>query len=99
MGVEGVNFQSGGQLTSHYIPGVYSRTVYVKNAGGGVSANNGVFVGESKGGQPGKVYWFYSPAEAIEVLRGGSLLKAVLHAFSPGNDMVPQFIGAIRANV
>jgi hypothetical protein len=99
MGVDGVNFQSAGQLTTHFIPGVYSRIDYVKNSGGGVSANNAVFVGESNGGEPGKVYWFYSPSKAMEVLRGGPLLKAVLYAFSPGNDLTPQFIGAIRANV
>jgi hypothetical protein len=85
MGVEGVNFQSAGQLTQHYIPGVYSRIDYVKNSGGGVSANNAVFVGESKGGEPNKLYWFYSPSEAIETLRDGALLKAVLHAFSPAS--------------
>jgi hypothetical protein len=99
MGVDGVNFQSAGQLTQHYIPGVYSRIDYVKNSGGGVSANNAVFIGESKGGQPNKLYWFYSPSEAIETLRGGTLLKAVLHAFSPGNDLTPQYIGAMRVNV
>jgi hypothetical protein len=99
MGVEGVNFQSAGQLTTHFIPGVYSRIDFVKNSGGGVSANNAIFLGESKGGEPQKAYWFYSPSEAIQALKGGPLLKAVLHAFSPGNDLVPQFIGAIRANM
>jgi len=99
MGVEGVNFQSAGQLTTHFIPGVFSRIDFVRASGGGVSANNAVFVGEAKGGEPGKVYWFYSPSEAIQALKGGPLLKAILHAFSPGNDLVPQFIGAIRANV
>jgi hypothetical protein len=98
MGVEGVNFQSAGQFSTHFIPGVYSRTEYIKSLGGGVSANNAVFVGESKGGEPGKIGWFYSPSEAKETLRDGPLLKAVLHAFSPGNDLTPQFIGAIRAN-
>lgn len=99
MGVESVAFQSAGQRTEHYIPGVYSRTSYVKNAGGGVSANNAVIVGESKGGKPNQLYVFYSPSEARDVLRGGPLLEAILHAFSPGNDLTPQYIGAKRVNV
>lgn len=99
MGVGSVAFQSAGQRTEHYIPGVYSRTSYVKNSGGGVSANNAVIIGESRGGKPNQLYVFYSPSEAQDVLRGGSLLEAILHAFSPGNDLAPQYIGAKRVNV
>jgi hypothetical protein len=99
MGVDAVVFQSAGQRTEHYIPGPYVRTNYVKNAGGGISANNAVIIGESNGGKPNQLYVFYSPSEAIEVLRGGPLLESVLHAFSPGNDLTPQYIGAIRVNV
>jgi hypothetical protein len=99
MGVDAVAFQSAGQRTEHFIPGTYSRTNYVKNAGGGVSANNAVIIGESKGGKPNQLYVFYSPSEAMDVLRGGPLLEAVLHAFSPGNDFTPQYIGAMRVNV
>ena len=99
MGVGSVGFQSAGQRSEHYIPGVFSRTNYVRGTGGGVSANNAVFVGESKGGEPNKVYWFYSTSESREVLRGGPLLEAVYHAFSPGNDLAPQYIGAMRINV
>jgi hypothetical protein len=99
MGVDAVAFQSAGQLTEHYIPGAYSRTNYVKNAGGGVSANNAIIIGESKGGKPNQLYVFYSPTEAKDVLRGGPLLEAILHAFSPGNDLTPQYIGAMRVNV
>jgi hypothetical protein len=99
MGVDAVAFQSAGQRTEHLIPGVFSRTNYVKNSGGGVSANNAVLIGESKGGKPNQLYVFYSPSEAKEVLRGGPLLEAVLHAFSPGNDLTPQYIGAMRVNV
>jgi hypothetical protein len=99
MGVDAVAFQSAGQRTEHYIPGTYSRTNYVKNSGGGVSANNAIIIGESKGGKPNQLYVFYSPSEAKDVLRGGPLLEAVLHAFSPGNDLTPQYIGAMRVNV
>jgi hypothetical protein len=49
MGVDAVAFQSAGQRTEHYIPGTYSRTNYVKNSGGGVSANNAIIIGESRG--------------------------------------------------
>lgn len=98
MGVDSVPFQSAGQRTEHYIPGAYSRTNYVKSAGGGVSANRAVFIGESKGGKPNTLYWFYSPSEAIDTLRSGPLLEAVLCAFSPGGDLVPQMVGAMRTN-
>jgi hypothetical protein len=99
MGVDAVAFQSAGQRTEHVIPGTYSRTNYVKNSGGGVSANNACIVGESKGGKPNQLYVFYSPSEAKDTLRGGPLLEAILHAFSPGNDLTPQYIGAMRCNV
>lgn len=98
MGVDSVPFQSAGQRTEHYIPGAYSRTNFVKSAGGGVSANRAVFIGESKGGKPNELNFYYSPSEAIDALRGGPLLEAVLCAFSPGNDLVPQAVGAMRVN-
>ncbi len=98
MGVDSVAFQSAGQRTEHLIPGAYSRNNYVRSAGGGVSANRAVLIGESKGGKPNTLYWFYTSSEAIEVLRGGPLLEAVLCAFAPGNDLTPQAIGAMRIN-
>jgi hypothetical protein len=98
MGVSSVAFESAGQRTEHYIPGSYSRINYVNGEGGGTSANRAVFIGESDGGKPNTLYFFFSPSEAIDKLRGGPLLEAVLHAFSPGGDFIPQYIGAMRVN-
>jgi hypothetical protein len=98
MGVERRVFESGGQRTEHLIPGVYNRTRYERQSGGGVSANNAVIIGDSKGGEPRTVLYFNSPSEARAVLIGGNGLEGVLHAFNPGNGLVPQKIGFIRVN-
>lgn len=98
MGVDRVVFQSAGQRTEHLIPGAYTRVNYEPQGGGGVSANNGVIIGDSKGGEPRKLIFFSSPSEARAILLSGSLLEGVLHAFDPGNDYVPQRIGVMRVN-
>lgn len=99
MGVNRAIFQSAGQRSEHLIPGVYTRVNYERQSGGGVVANNGVILGDSKGGEPKKVLYFRSPSEARAVLRSGALLEGILHAFDPGNGYVPQRIGAMRVNV
>jgi len=98
MGVNPATFNSGGEQSQHYLPGAYSRLKYVKGAGGLVSSSNSAILGDARGGEPNKMYWFASPAEAGETLRSGPLLDAIKHAFSPGNGLVPQKIGAIRVN-
>ena len=98
MGVNRVSFQSAGQRSKHLIPGVYTRVNYERQSGGGVSANNGVILGDSKGGEPLKVLYFRSPSEARAILRSGALLEGVLHAFDPGNGYVPQRVGVMRVN-
>lgn len=99
MGVSRVVFESAGQRTEHIIPGAYNRSNFEAQAGGGVSANNGVILGDSKGGEPKKLLVFASPSEARATLKGGTLLEGVLHAFDPGNGYVPQRVGAMRVNV
>jgi hypothetical protein len=91
-------FQSAGQRTEHYVPGAYSRSAAVGGAGGGVSANNGVVLGRSKGGQPNKLLVFSTLDEATETLIGGDLLKAVAHAFNPSPEYSPQAIRAMVVN-
>lgn len=98
MGIRPVSFQSAGQRSEHLIPGVFSRSNYVRESGGGASANRAVLIGESRGGEPNVLMFFTSPSEARDVLISGPLLDAVLMAFSPGNDLVPQRIGAMRVN-
>lgn len=99
MGVQAVVFESAGKRTEHVIPGVYTRSSYVPQGGGGVSANRSCIIGESKGGEPNVLYVFRSPSEARAVLLDGPLLEGVLHAFDPGDGLVPQFVGAMRTNV
>lgn len=98
MGVSRTPFESAGQRTEHLIPGVFTRTNFERQSGGGVSANNGVIIGDSKGGEPRTVLFFNSPSEARATLLGGAGLEGVLHAFDPGNGLVPQRVGFIRVN-
>jgi hypothetical protein len=98
MGVGAAIFQSGGQRSEHYVPGAYSRSVAVGGEGSGVSANNGVVLGRSRGGQPNKLFVFSSKQEAEETLVGGDLLKAVAHAFNPSPEYSPQAIRAMVVN-
>jgi hypothetical protein len=98
MGIGPAIFQSAGQRTEHYVPGAYSRSAAVGGSGGGVSANNGVVLGRSKGGQPNKLFVFSTPDEAKETLVDGDLLKAVAHAFNPSPEYSPQAIRAMVVN-
>jgi len=98
MGVGAATFRSAGKISQHYIPGGYSRISAPAGNIGPVSANRGVIVGECTGGKPNEVIWFTSINDAINVLRGGDLLNALRFALSPGGDLIPQMIGAVRVN-
>ncbi len=98
MGVNPATFSSGGLQSQHYLPGAYSRLNFIKGSGGLVSIANAVIMGDSRGGEPNKVHWFGSAAEAQETLISGPLLDAVRHAFSVGGGLIPQMIGAVRVN-
>jgi hypothetical protein len=98
MGVSPVVFETAGQRTQHYIPGVYTRNAFIKGSGGGVSANVGVILGPSKGGTPDTLLQFASPSEAKATLLDGDLLRGVYFAFNPGASLVPQYVYAMRIN-
>jgi hypothetical protein len=91
-------FQTAGQRTEHYVPGAYSRSAAVGGDGSGVSANNGVVLGRSRGGQPNKLFVFSTLQEAQETLIDGDLLRAVAHTFNPSPDYSPQAIRAMVVN-
>lgn len=56
-------------------------------------------VGASEGGEPNKALRFGSPYEALDVLRAGPLLDAVLRAFDPSSETPgPSTIVALRVN-
>ncbi|MDR1837628.1 MAG: hypothetical protein LBQ89_08225 [Treponema sp.] len=98
MGIGPAIFQTAGQRSEHYVPGAYSRSMAVGGEGTGVSANNGVILGRSRGGQPNKLFTFSTKDEAEETLVGGDLLKAVAHAFNPSPEYSPQAIRAMVVN-
>lgn len=91
-------FQSASQISSHIIPGAYSRIDSVKGATGLASANNGVIMGQSTGGEPATLLQFNTIAEAVNTLRGGPLMEAVRLAFNPGGGLNPQRVFAVRVN-
>jgi hypothetical protein len=91
-------FESAGQRSEHYVPGAYSRSAAIGGGGTGVSANIGVVLGRSKGGQPQKLFAFSSIVEARETLVDGDLLRAVAHAFNPSPQYAPQAIRAMVVN-
>ena len=91
-------FQSGGRISSHIIPGAYSRIDSVLGAAGLAAANNGVVMGQSTGGEPTTLLQFNSIAEAVSTLRSGPLMEAVRLAFNPGQGLNPQRLFAMRVN-
>jgi len=91
-------FQSAGKLSSHIIPGAYSRIDSIKGASGAASANNGVVMGKSVGGIPATLLQFNTVAEAVAALKGGELMEAVRLAFNPGGGVNPQRVFAMRVN-
>lgn len=96
MGVRPVIFESAGRRTTHVIPGVYSRNASIKGKSGGVSAGNVAILGYSIAGMPGKLLEFGSLEEAQAELKGGELLDAIAHFFSPAKGYVPQNVFAVR---
>lgn len=98
MPISARTFQSAGRISSHWIPGAYSRIDSVRGQSGQVSATNTVIMGRSTGGAPQELLQFNSLNEAVETLRGGPLMEAMRLAFNPGNQVVPQRLFAMRVN-
>ena len=97
MGVGAAIFESGGQRSEHYVPGVYGRSYNVSSPSG-ISAGNLCILGKSSGGEPFKLLEFGGLADAKEVLIGDELLDAVAHAFSASNTYIPQKVYCMRVN-
>lgn len=97
MGVSPAIFESGGQRSEHYVPGVYSRSFNVSSPVG-ISAGNLCILGKSKGGKPFELYEFGGLADAQNILSDGELLDAVAIAFTASNTYVPQRVFAMRVN-
>lgn len=97
MGVSPAIFESAGQRSEHYVPGVYGRSFNVSSPSG-ISAGNLCIMGKSNGGEPYKMLEFGSLADAQQALVGGELLDAIAYAFSASNTFVPSKVYAMRVN-
>ena len=97
MGVSPAIFESAGQRSEHYVPGVYGRSFNVSSPSG-ISAGNLCIMGKSNGGEPYKMLEFGSLADAQQALVGGELLDAIAYAFSGSNTYVPSKVYAMRVN-
>jgi len=97
MGVSPAIFESGGQRSEHYVPGVYGRSFNVSSPSG-ISAGNFCILGKSNGGEPYKMLEFGSISDAQMTLIGGELLDAVAHSFSASNTFIPQKVYVMRVN-
>lgn len=97
MGVSPAIFESAGQRSEHFVPGVYGRSFNVSSPSG-TSAGNLCILGKSNGGEPYKMLEFGGLADAQETLVGGELLDAIAYAFSGSNTYVPQKVYAMRVN-
>jgi len=91
-------FQSAGRISTHIIPGAYSRIDSIKGATGLASANNGVVMGACTGGEPNVLYQFNTVAEAVATFRSGPLMDAIRLAFNPGGGINPQRVFGMRVN-
>lgn len=97
MGVSPAIFESAGQRSEHFVPGVYGRSFNVSSPSG-ISSGNLCILGKSNGGEPYKMLEFGGLAEAQEVLGGGELLDAIGYAFSASDTYIPQRVFAMRVN-
>lgn len=98
MGVRQAIFDSAGKKSSHYLPGVYTRSNNVNNPAG-ISASNLCIIGQSTGGKPKTLMAFNSLDEAKATLVGGDLLNAIAYAFNASKDgYVPLTVYAMRSN-
>ena len=97
MGVSPAIFESAGQRSEHFVPGVYGRSFNVSSPSG-ISAGNLCIMGKSNGGEPYKLLEFGSLADAQQALVGGELLDAIAYAFTGSNTYVPSKVYAMRVN-
>lgn len=97
MGVSPANFNSAGQYSKHYIPGVYTRRHTI---GGNVGASSGnlVILGASMGGKPLTLHCVTDLSEAKDLLVSGDLLNGVANAFNGSTTYIPQEVYCMRIN-
>ncbi len=89
-GPAGAVFNSAGQISTEYVPGVYSRVNTVLGSAGFSSFQNCVIMGEGYGPKPQTLVQFNTIPQALNTLVGGPLLDAIRLAFSPGANVTPQ---------
>ena len=97
MGVSPAIFESNGQRSEHYVPGVYGRSFNLSSPSG-ITSGNLCILGKSTGGKPFELIEITGSADAQEKLVGGELLTACAYAFKASNTYVPQRVYAMRVN-
>lgn len=97
MGVSPANFNTAGQSSKHYIPGVYSRRDTVPG-NVGASSGNLVILGASMGSKPLTLHCVSDLTEAKELLVSGDLLNGVANAFNGSTTFIPQEVYCMRIN-
>jgi len=99
MGVRFAVFESDGKRTAHLIPAAVSRidTEGAVGLGAGI-AFDGIVIGESFGGEPGKPLIFTDSTQAKTTLVGGELLDGVKFALEPNRNNRPFRILGMRMN-
>lgn len=97
MGVSPAIFESNGQRSEHYVPGVYGRSFNLSSPSG-ITSGNLCILGKSTGGKPFELIEITESADAQEKLVGGELLTACAYAFKASNTYIPQKVYAMRVN-
>ncbi len=99
MGVRFAVFESDGKRTAHLIPTGVSRidTEGAVGLGAGI-AFDGIVIGESFGGEPGKPLIFTDATQAKTTLVGGELLDGITFALTPNRNNRPFRVLGMRMN-
>ena len=91
-------FASLGKVSTHILPGAYSRFGSSGQAIGFSSTGNLVFLGTVGGPEPYKLHWFSTLDDAKELVFTNSMLEILREAFDPGDDLIPQRIAVMPIN-
>ncbi len=99
MGVRFAVFESAGKRTAHLIPTGVSRIDTEGTVGLGVGISfDGIVIGESFGGEPGKPLILTDSTQAKNILVGGDLLNGIIFALEANSNNRPFRVLGMRMN-
>jgi len=87
-----------GKVLRTRVPGGYSFINTLTKGGTFARTNNVVLVGGARSGNPYELMWFRDLTSAQAILHSGELVEALNLALNPGDNMVPERIGVMRAD-